>query len=112
MGAPQSGIYHYRSPKDAAISKKHRPRDIQWRKCPAPRWAGEFSYGGVSLSRRSPRSGREMGHLRRPRIDVQIGGPFTQQLAASDTLAPSPYPYPEHKMKEEEGDLAFPHKED
>ena len=63
-----------------------------------------------SLSRRSPRSGREMGHLRRPRIDVQIGGPFTQQLAASDTLAPSPYP--EHKMKEEEGDLAFPHKED
>ena len=52
-----------------------------------------------------------MGHLRRPRIDVQIGGPFTQQLAASDTLAPSPYP--EHKMKEEEeGDLAFPHKED
>ena len=61
-----------------------------------------------SLSRRSARSGREMGHLRRPRIDVQIGGPFTQQLAASDTLAPSP----EHKMKEEEGDLAFPHKED
>ena len=54
-----------------------------------------------------------MGHLRRPRIDVQIGGPFTQQLAASDTLAPTPYPYPEHKMKEEEeGDLAFPHKED
>ena len=48
-----------------------------------------------------------MGHLRRPRIDVQIGSPFTQQHTASDTHAPSR----EHKI-EEEGSSAFPHKED
>ena len=108
MDAPQSGIYHFRRvpryPKSTAreiFSGENAPHLDGRASSPTAR---------RSLSRRSPRSGREMGHLRRPRIDVQIGGPFTQQLAASDTLAPSPYP--EHKMKEEEGDLAFPHKED
>ena len=44
-------------------------------------------------------SGREMGHLRRLRIDVQIGSPFTQRCSASDTLHLDSR---EHEQEEEE----------
>ena len=48
-------------------------------------------------------SGREMGHLRRLRIDVQIGSPFTQRRCrASDTLTSSPW------HEEKEGSSPFP----
>ena len=104
--ASQSGIFHY-STEGCRYIRKAQTERYSVEKMPRTSMGGRVILRR-SLSRRSPRSGRQMAHLRRPRIDVQIGGPFTQQHAASDTLAPSR----EHKMKEEVGSTAFPHKED